>query len=173
MNFILQKAASESYRDVVTIIRTVSNNMEQKEWYVTDADDDTFKMLLEEKGTAFIAIEKKTSAPAAVFTVTYPGFSSENLGLDAGISTDALSLVAHMDSAAVLPAYRGHGLQRKLMEYAESYLRISGYRYLFCTIHPDNQYSLNNALSLDYKIVTICEKYGGFLRAVLMKEIAD
>lgn len=171
MNFTIKKASFEMYTDIVALIRSVYNSMEQKEWYAADNDEYTLEMLLSGKGTAFVALEEKTAALAAVFMVTYPGNSSENLGLDIGLPNDVLSMVAHIDSVAVLPAYRGHGLQKQLMQHAEALLEESGYHYLCCTVHPDNCYSLNSALSLGYKVMTTCEKYSGYLRAVLMKEI--
>lgn len=172
MNFKIEKATPAQYDSIINLIRTVYNNMEQADWFAADNDEYTREMLSSGKGTAFIASEEKTAALAAVFMVTYPGHSDENLGLDIGLPTDSLTLVAHMDSAAVLPDYRGHHLQRRLMEHAEANLRKAGYRYLCCTIHPDNKYSLNNALSLGYEVMTTCEKYGGYLRAVLMKELS-
>ena len=171
MNFIIKQAVPAQFDNIIRLIRTVYNNMEQTDWFAADNDEYTRKMLSSGKGTAFLAIEEKTAALAAVFMVTYPGHSDENLGLDIGLSSEALPFVAHMDSAAVLPAYRGHHLQRRLMAHAEAYLRANGYRYLCCTIHPDNKYSLNSALSLGYEIKTTREKYGGYLRAVLMKEL--
>lgn len=172
MNFKIVKASPAKYDSIISLIRTVYNSMLQADWFAADNDEYTREMLSSGKGTAFIAIEEKTAALAAVFMVTYPGHSDENLGLDIGLSADSLSLVAHMDSAAVLPAYRGHHLQRRLMEHAENYLCSKGYRYLCCTIHPENKYSLNSALSLGYEVKTTCEKYGGYLRAVLMKELS-
>ena len=171
MNFRIEKATPAEYDNIINLIRTVYNSMEQVDWFAADNDEYTREMLSSGKGTAFLAIEEKIAALAAVFMVTYPGHSEENLGLDIGLPAGSLSLVAHMDSAAVLPAYRGHHLQRRLMEHAEAHLQSKGYRYLCCTIHPDNKYSLNSALSLGYKIMTTCEKYGGYLRAVLMKEL--
>lgn len=171
MNFVIQKATPEMYPDIVSLIRTVYNSMKQKEWYAADNDEYTLEMLLSRRGTAFVAIEEKTAALAAVFMVTYPGQSDENLGLDIALPSEELLLVAHMDSAAVLPSYRGHKLQQRLMKFAETHLQDNGYRYLCCTIHPENKYSLNSALSLGYQIMTTCEKYGGYLRAVLMKAL--
>ena len=171
MNFIIEKATETQYDSIINLIRTVYNSMEQTDWFAADNDEYTREMLSSGKGTAFIAIEEKTAALAAVFMVTYPGHSVENLGLDIDLPADTLHLVAHMDSAAVLPVYRGHHLQKRLMEHAESHLCSKGYRYLCCTIHPDNKYSLNSALALGYKVKTTCEKYGGYMRAVLMKEL--
>ena len=80
-----------------------------------------------------------------------------------------LEKVAYMDSAAVLPQYRGRGLQRSMIEFAERSERLTGYRYLMATVSPDNPYSLRNLRQLDYDIVCRCEKYGGKERYVVAK----
>ena len=79
--------------------------------------------------------------------------------------------VAHMDTAAVLPQYRGHQLQYRLMQAAEADLRALGFRYLMGTIHPDNIYSMNNGLKQGYRIIGEKIKHGGKRRAILMKEL--
>ena len=80
-----------------------------------------------------------------------------------------LPLVAHMDSVAVLPGYRGHRLQRRLMEAAEKDLTESGFKFLMCTVHPDNRYSRNNVISRGYEPVMVKEKYGGIVREIFLK----
>lgn len=171
MNFVIQKADSKSFNEIADVIQSVLSSMDEKEWFAADNAEYTKHMLTTKKGTAYTAVVKETGAIAGVFMVTFPGNSSDNLGIDAGLPKDELLKVAHMDSAAVLPAYRGNHLQKKLMLAAENDLKKSGYQYLCCTIHPDNRYSLNSALSLGYQIITTCEKYGGYIRAVLMKKI--
>ena len=71
-----------------------------------------------------------------------------------------------MDTAAVHPDFRGRGLQRRLIQEAEQVLEG---RILMCTIHPDNQYSLKNALSLGYTIQKTVARYGS-IRYILRKD---
>ncbi|MDY2815603.1 MAG: GNAT family N-acetyltransferase [Bullifex sp.] len=108
---------------------------------------------------------------AAAFSMTFPGLDEENLGYDTGMDESELMKVAHMDVAAVDPAYRGKGMQKKLMELGERDAAALGYRHLMCTIHPDNAASLKSALSLGYRIVKTVEKYGGKTRHILIKDI--
>lgn len=171
MEFIIQKATESQYDIIVDLIRNTCNTIEPKEWFAADADEYTSRMLKEGKAIGYMAIEAESANLAAIFMTLAPGISPENLGYDVGLSQDKLPYVAHMESVVVHPKYRGHKLQRRLMEDAEKDLKASGFRYLLATIHPENQYSMNNALSLGYKVMTVCEKYGGYLRAVLMKEI--
>lgn len=89
----------------------------------------------------------------------------------ASLSGEALHQVAHMDSVAILPEYRGMGLQYRMMQVAEKELKDAGYRYLMCTVHPKNRYSRENILRQSYRVVATKEKYGGYLRDILLKEI--
>ena len=93
------------------------------------------------------------------------------MGRDAGFPEEELPKVAHMDTAAVLPQYRGHQLQYRLMQAAEADLRAMGFRYLMGTIHPDNVYSMNNAMKQGYRIIGEKLKHGGKRRAILLKEL--
>lgn len=171
MDFIIEKATESQYPDIVNLIRSTCNNIRPNQWFTADNDEYTYEMLRAGKGTGYVAIERESNALAAIFMSLVPGNGDENLGRDFGLSDDKLPYVAHMESVVVKSDYRGHHLQRRLMETAEADLKEAGYHYLCCTIHPDNKYSMNNALSLGYKVMTICEKYGGYLRAVMMKEI--
>ena len=81
-------------------------------------------MLGEGRGTAWMAVERESGRPAGVFLTAIPLPSGkavpgpdsgpdantpedyeENLGRDIGLPESELGKVAHMDSAAVLPAF--------------------------------------------------------------------
>ena len=201
MDFEIRKCGREDIDTIVGLIQTVYEQMEQKEWFAADNSEYTRKMLAEGRGTAWMAVEKKSGQPAGVFmtaipfvprkTIAKPGTDEipvagtdgisgpgsmqedyeENLGRDIGLPESELGKVAHMDSAAVLPAFRGFHLQRRLMKAAEEELQREGFRYLCCTVHPDNKSSLQSVLSQGYRIAKTCEKYGGFPRHILVREL--
>lgn len=171
MKFQIKRAEPEQFDAVITLIQDVLDSLPQKEWFAADNADFTRAILTKGSATSYIAVCMDTGEIAGTFITVIPGNSNENLGYDIGLSDRELLKVAHMDSAAVLPAYRGHHLQKELMLFAEKELKAAGYQYLCCTIHPDNKYSMNSARSLGYEVVKVCEKYGGYLRAVLMKEL--
>ncbi len=171
MEFQIKKAEPEQYETVISLIRNVHDTMPQKEWFIIDNADDTKMILTAGIGTAYIAICQNNKEIAGILITVIPGNSPDNLGKDIELPKHELTKVVHMDSVAVLPAYRGHHLYQKLVLAAEADLVSSGYHYLCCTIHPENQYSMNNAHLLGYKVMKVCEKYGRYLRAVLMKEI--
>ena len=113
----------------------------------------------------------ETNALAGVLIASLPGKGEENLGWDIGMAEEELGRVAHMESVAILPKYRGNGLQHTLMKIAEEELRNHGYRYLMCTVHPENKFSKNNMIKQGYQVVLTKEKYGGYLRDILYKEL--
>ena len=102
--------------------------------------------------------------------VRFPKESKDNLGDYLELSQPQLMEVAHMESIAVLPEFQGRHIQKSLIEWAESYLK-NDYSYCMATVHPENVYSLNNFLSLGYKIVVTTKKYGGLPRHVLYKTL--
>ncbi|MDE6107297.1 MAG: GNAT family N-acetyltransferase, partial [Oscillospiraceae bacterium] len=101
-----------------------------------------------------------------------PTFDEEhNLGNDLGFSPQQRSLVAHMESAAILPEFRGRGIQKKLISAAEARVAALGYRYSLCTVHPDNLPSFRSLVSLGYQVAETKLKYGGKLRHIMKKEL--
>lgn len=171
MEFSIERACLSEYQALADVIQTVWKGIERKDWFVADEPESIRCLLEEEKGIAFKAIEKNTGTMAGVLIVAMYGKGEENLGYDAGLPKEDLDTVAHVESVAVLPEYRGFKLQDLLMQEAEKELTLSGFRYLMCTIHPDNIYSKANAASQGYKVVMTKEKYGGYIRDILMKEL--
>ena len=173
MEFRIEKASADDYLLFADIIQKVWEGMEEKSWFMADNADYTRRMLSTGMGIGYKAIETESGNTAGVFLAVIPGTDKSNLGRDAEMPDSLLPFIAHMDSAAVLPEYRGCGLQKRLMTAAEEDLKAMGMRYLMCTVHPDNRFSLNNVLRQGYKIVTVKEKYGGNIRAILQKELTS
>lgn len=171
MNFVMKRADIHNYKAMADVIQSVWLEINNKDWFVAD-DPEKLRLLLEEgNGLGYQAVEEESGALAGVFFVAFPGAGEENMGRDIGISEEELPKVAHMESVAILPEYRGHGLQYRLMLEGEEELKRRGYQYLMCTIHPDNQFSKNNAIRQGYEVMATKEKYGGFLRDILLKRI--
>ena len=171
MDFIIEKALPSDYQLFADIIQSVWEGMPQKEWFMADNAEYTYKMLTSGRGVGYKAIEITTNKVAGTFMATIPGLEEDNLGYDIGFSREQLLLTAHMDSVAILPLYRGQKLQYHLMQEAEQELKQRGIHYLLCTVHPDNHYSRNNILRQGYHVVAQKEKYGGNIRDSLMKQI--
>lgn len=167
MDFMIRKAVMEDLPGLVRIMEEATRSIEEPSWFVSY--NEAFMASHLQGGGFALAAQAADGTLAGLFLVDIPGLSPDNLGRDAGLSEGELLKAAHMDSAAVLPAYRGHKLQARLMAAAETDLAARGYRHLLCTIHPDNRYSLSNALERGYAIAATLKKYGGLDRHVLYK----
>ena len=120
-----------------------------------------------ENGSMRLWVAEDAQRLAGVFTVVYPGISPINYGWKLNLPPEDLVRVVNMDTAAVHSDYRGQGLQRRLMETAERELGPG--KILLCTIHPDNRYSLRNALTEGYEIQATLPMYGS-VRHLLRKD---
>lgn len=109
--------------------------------------------------------------PAAYVSAEYPGQDPRNYGHDLGVPAGELEAWANLDTTVVHPDYRGNGLQQRMIRLAEQALR-PGIRGIACTVSPHNPHSLANVLACGYTEACRKEKYGGYLRVVLKKELA-
>ncbi len=173
MEFTIRPAGAQDAGEIAEVIQTVYSQMEHKEWFVADAAEYFIRVLSSGKASGFKAVDMQTGATAGVLATYYPGEEKENMGRDVGLSEAQCALAAHMDTMAVLPAYRGHHLQYQLMMAAEQELYRKGYRYLLASVHPDNHASKNTMLHAGYRIMATKEKYGGYLRHIMLKTLPD
>lgn len=173
MEFRIEKIEMNDISEVIRIIMEVHQGMpeSQKEWFAVDDEAYTREFLTNGTGRAYKAVETESGTIAGIFTVVIPGLADFNLGYDIGLPEHELHQVAHMDTAAVLSAYRGYGLQNRLISYAEEELKKEGYRILCCTAHPENRFSCDNIRKNGYQVMLTKEKYGGFIRHIFMKQI--
>jgi GNAT superfamily N-acetyltransferase len=103
--------------------------------------------------------------------IRFPGLSSENLGRDINLQEEELGGVAHLQAAAVHPAHRGHGLQRKLILAHLDVIEGMGYDHACCTVSPKNPVSLGNYLSSGLAVEGLCPNNHGWWRFILHKKI--
>lgn len=174
MPFQIEKNEHLSDTDIhsyINLIRAIWQDMPEKSWFTMDDEAVITERLLNHTARIYTARETDTNGLAGIFMVTFPALSEENLGRDLGFTDADLLQTAHMDTAVILPAYRGHHLQQKLMQAAEEDLKQAGFRHLLCTIHPDNCYSLQNAASQGYRIAKSTTKYGNLPRSILHKTL--
>lgn len=173
MEFQITLAEEEDYQAIVDTIESVVDSLEEKEWFAADSAEYILQILKEGTGIGFKATEALSGRLAGIFMMVFPGRSEENLGRDIGFPDQELEKVVHMDTVAVLPEFRGHHLQSRLMRAAEEEAARRGYRYLMCTVHPENRYSRENVLKQGYRAVLTKEKYGGYLRDILVKTLDE
>lgn len=161
-------AVSDDVPDIMMIMETAGQLTKDAAWYSMD-DEEFVRRHLGEEGFTLKAM--KNGEIAGFLIVRYPKEAKDNLGVYIGLDEARKKEVAHMESAAVHPKCKGLGIQRCLMAYGENVVKEQNYRYLMGTAHPENTYSVNNFLKLDYEIVTEVEKYGGLPRYVFCKEL--
>ena len=152
------------------IMDTCFQALEHKEYFICD-DLDYVKDILSGQGFGIVACDTNDTIIGNLL-VKYPGLTDENLGYDVKLSTEKLNMVLHMDSATVLPEHRGHGLEAKMIAYAETLVDTTKYRYSFATVAPENLASLKSLERNGYEVMITKEKYGRFLRNVMMKKLS-
>ncbi|MDD2836154.1 MAG: hypothetical protein PHY05_08380 [Methanothrix sp.] len=103
--------------------------------------------------------------------IRIPGLAHDNLGRDINLPEEELGKVAHLQAAAVHPAYRGHGLQRKLTFAHLNVIEELGYEHACCTVSPKNPVSLGNYLSCGLAIEGLRPKMHGWWRFILHRNI--
>lgn len=174
--FTFRRAEASDVDAVFSLMQSVKAGMEHQEWYITDSKE-YIEAHLEKQGIVIIA-ESRKGELAGYFMVDFPSIrlmnsedlQNDNLGKDLLFDEENLRLVAHMDSAAVNPKYRGYHLQSQMLREAERELADYPQKHYLCTVHPDNQASLTTMLRGGYMIVKTKEKYGGLSRHVLYKK---
>ena len=85
------------------------------------------------------------------FLLSCRGWKKKIWGYDIGMQGRQLYECAIMDTVVVLPEYRGMHLQYEMMQTVERKLHKEGYRYLLCTVHPENKFSRENVKRQGYK----------------------
>lgn len=151
----------------ISLLHIVRSGMDHAEWFYLDPPEEIREMIA--NGSLEFWTAKDNGAMAAAFSVIHPGLSDLNYGYDLGLSEKDLLRVVNMDTIAVLPVYRGRGLQYALMQRAESDVCSDGDKILLCTVHPDNCYSLKNILAQGYTIQRNLAKYNS-VRYILRKD---
>ncbi len=170
MEFIFNRATKEDTGALAQLMDEVRAALEHPEWFALYDFEEYIQDILDtDKGRVWKAVDPDTRQIAAMYTVVYPGTDPDNLGRDIGLSAPELLRVAHMDAVVVHPLYRGYGLQQKLTMLVEQEVCAEGFRYLMCTVHPDNVYSRINMEKCGYRVVKEALKYGGLPRLIFLK----
>jgi len=176
----IEKAIQKDIAEIKRIMDIGLATTQDKTWYVTD-EVDFLEQHIGKEG--YILKYMVGEVIAGFLLVRHPGLAEDNLGkylAEQNNSSETKNLVlpdgwlhriTHMESASVLPEYRGRGIQQKLLQRAEELEKEWGAEYLMCTVHPDNVYSATNLERLGYITLLETEKYGGLKRKIMYKAI--
>lgn len=162
-------ATIDDITEIMSVMEIGHSTTKSSDWYVTDDRAFVERHIQEEGYTLKYVRENKI---AGFLIVRHPMLAEDNLGryLEE-YSENILLKVAHMESAAVLPDFRGWKIQRKLLARAEEIERERGTQYLMATVHPDNVYSVRNLEQAGFECILETEKYSGLRRKVMSKKI--
>ena len=162
-------ATKEDVLEIKNVMEEAVSVLVQKDWYVPDDISFLERHIKEEGYTLKCVIDGNI---VAFLIVRYPMFDEDNLGCYLpNVTDEMLTKVAHIESVAVLPKFRGCKLQKRLLETAEKIEKEKDTKYLMATVHPDNVYSVKNFRNEGFTCLLETEKYGGLRRNILLKEI--
>ncbi len=106
------------------------------------------------------------------FGILYFGkLTSENIGYDLDLNPDEIIKTANIKLIIVHSAYRGNGLQRRLIGELEKEAIKRGFKTLACTIAPENFYSIRNFEACGFGFCKQKQKYNGLIRNIYSKKI--
>ena len=196
--FILQRGAGNDSA-VSALIRQVWEELPDKDWFAIDEPGYLSHILGLQSTLVFEArtltselsdkpteepineltseltnepVDEPTDELAAIGVLVEPETEEESLAPYAEIPRCEWHRVMHVDIAATLPAYRGHSLQSRLMDYAACFLRIrKDTKFLMATVHPNNVPSRRSMEKLGYTCVAQTTMYGGLPRCVSCKRL--
>lgn len=173
-----EQIVQADYGDVEAIYEIMADakaRLKDPDWYCIDTPEYIRKYIAPEfmrtKNQGFTLKALVNGTIAGFLIVRYPGQEPDNLGCYLDFTPQQLEQTAHMESAAVLPAFRGRRLQKKLLDHAESYVRDSGGMYLMATVHPENRSSLGSFLDLGYEVAASLTMYGSLPRNIMIKRL--
>lgn len=162
-------AKKEDAEEISRVMWEVYEQMENKALFAPSSQEEILAHI-EAEGFTVGAYDPQGKM-AGHFIIRYPMLAPDNLGRDLGLPESELLKVAHMESAVVLPEYRGHHLQIRMLKYAESVIDKKKFRYFMSTVSPDNPASYRSLEANGYELMMTKEKYGGLPRRIYCKKV--
>lgn len=166
MEFTYRVAKESDAEEIYKIMKIVEENMINTDDFVSD-DLDFIKVHIKDRGFIVLAIEKEKQERAGFFIIRFPGDDIDNLGNDLKFDKEKRDRVVHMESAAVLPVFRGWHLQEKMLKFALE--KLDDTSICMATVAPQNKASLSAFIKNDFEVVLTKKKYGGKMRHILLR----
>ncbi len=169
--FFIRQAIPEDVEAIYNVMVQTVEALEDKTLFVCD-DLVYVKEQLEKSGFGTVACRADGEIVGS-FLFRYPDLAEDNLGRDIDLPDNKLAQVVHMESAVVLPEYRGNHLQERMLQFGEKLIDRTKYRFLLATVSPDNPASYLTFERNGYELMVTKEKYGGLLRRIYQKELQN
>lgn len=163
--FLLRRCTQEDVPAIVANQKIVSDNLENKDFlYLTSAEDYSDSV---DNDVCFVFMD---GDKMAAFTLMITNrICWRNYGYFIDDSEENLLKTVSMDTSFVMPEYRGFGLQKFFFSLREEVAREIGAEIALTKIHPDNKYSMNNAIKSGFEKVKQETVWGGYERVILRK----
>ncbi|WP_353892832.1 GNAT family N-acetyltransferase [Proteinivorax hydrogeniformans] len=168
-NLSLKPITEDNLDDLLSLQNEIVKQINSDEMFEPETKDGLLPLIENDKIYILGCYTDQTLI--AYGTLLFPKFDKENLGYDLEFAKEELPFVAHVDSIAVHPKYRGLGLQTFIGNYLGSIAKNQGFKHLMSTVSPDNFHSINNVFKQGYKIKKLTSKYGGKKRYIFYKEV--
>lgn len=166
MSYEMKFLDKNALHDIVNLQKLVAQSLQSPEIFRLH-DVEYFRRLLEsERSVIGVIADRRLIAYSLIYI---PGEGNENLGRDVGLPEEELKRVAHLQAAAVHPAYRGKGLQRRMGAAHLKVIEEMGFEHVLCTVSPKNPISLRNVLSIGFVIRGLKLKFEGVWRYIMYK----
>lgn len=157
-----------SLQDLMSLQSVIAANLPCPEIFMLHDEKYLLEILRLERSVIGVTTE---DGLIACSIIRIPGLADDNLGRDINLPEEELTKVAHLQAAAVHPAYRGNGLQRKLTSAHLRVIKEMGFEHVCCTVSPKNPASLANYISCGLVIEGLRPKLHGWCRYILHKSI--
>lgn len=168
---VIRAATPDDAEEIGRVMVEARASLANPDWFVISNPKRLAGKL---RGDCFGWVVDAPDASGAEQTVAYYLFQqpeADDFPEETGLGADELSALGIPESefgmglvlstVAVLPEYRGLGLQRFLSRLGEAEGRARGCRHCFATVHPDNRYSRDNFLNEGYRVVATKEMFQG------------
>ena len=164
----IKRLGEENICEILDLHPVIRKDLDDEDLFCFD-DYEFYKYHLKRNGVILGCYVEEVLIGYGVMIV--PKYDDENLGYDLGLSKDEIPLVAHLDSVAIHPSFRGNKLQLTLFGLLEDIAKQEGYKHLCSTVSPINIYSIKNLESMGLEIKIEKLKYGGKNRFIFYKKI--
>lgn len=168
INAVIKTLSNKYIESIMNLQDEIINSLDDKSFFAR-TEKHEFEDIINTNGE-ILGVFTEEDKLIAFGAMVKPHLLEFNLGYDLNFDKSKLMKVAHMESTVVHPSYRGNRLQRLLVQYLEEIAIKKGCNIFCATVAPNNKFSLNTLLQLEYKIALEKEKYGGLKRYIVIKE---